>query len=151
MNNDAMVEARERPKYAGADWVRASLKVEPSEVGALAADILGEVFRGIYHVPDVEDVDWKNDPFIVVKLGRLSLSTFDSDLLTRLVVLAHDRCVRIQVSVETETREAPEEYGGGEYEQVDLVLMFHKRKGRKGRMMERHPTLEQAIAAIRGT
>lgn len=63
-----------------------------------------------------------------------SMSTFDFCMLTRAVVLAHDRCIRFSV--------APSGPGM-------LKLIFHKRNLREGRMHERHPTIEQHIADLR--
>ena len=62
------------------------------------------------------------------------LATYDGDLLTRLVVLAHDECVRLEIQPS----------GPGK-----LRLLFHVRKGRGGRLMDRHPTMEDAIVAAR--
>lgn len=64
------------------------------------------------------------------------LSTFDFDGLTRLVFMAHDRCVRVELAAS----------GPG---LVRLVL--HKRHSREGRMSERHPTLETAVEMWRGS
>ena len=61
---------------------------------------------------------------------RPTLATFDFDTLTKLVVMSHDRCVRVEI--------APSGPG--------LVkLIFHKRK-RDGNMNERHPEIAEAIA-----
>ena len=62
------------------------------------------------------------------------MSTFDYSNLTRAVVLAHDRMIRFQI----------EPSGPGM-----LRLVAHKRHSREGRMHERHPTIEDAIADIR--
>lgn len=62
------------------------------------------------------------------------LSTFDSDDLTRLVLLAHDRCIRVQV-----------EQGG-----PNRLRIAVWKRGREGQFCERHPTIEQAIAAFSG-
>ena len=62
-----------------------------------------------------------------------SLATFDDDGLTRLVLLAHDRCIRVQV-----------EQGGPNR----LRIAIWKRE-REGSMYERHPTIEAAIEAFR--
>lgn len=59
------------------------------------------------------------------------LSTWDGNALTRLVVGAHQRCVRVSV--------AP----CGE---VNLMIQLWQRSGRSGRMSERHPTMGQALA-----
>lgn len=62
------------------------------------------------------------------------LATFDFDNLTRAVVLAHDRMIRFAI-----------EPSGPNM----LKLCFSKRHTREGRMYERHPTIEEAIAGIR--
>lgn len=62
------------------------------------------------------------------------LSTFDVDALTRLVVIAHDRCCRIQI--------AP---AGPRHIQIGVSP-----RSRDGDVSRRHPTIEQAIADVRG-
>ena len=62
------------------------------------------------------------------------LSTFDFDYLTRLVFLAHDRCIRAEIIASSPGR-------------VGIVL--HKRHTRDGGIAARHPTAEQALAAHR--
>ena len=62
------------------------------------------------------------------------LSTFDFDYLTRLVFLAHDRCVRAEIIASSPGR-------------VGIVL--HKRHTREGGIAGRHPTVEQALATHR--
>lgn len=77
--------------------------------------------------------DWEHGhgvSFVV----RGHFATFDGDGLTRLVVLAHDRCIRVEI----------EGCGPG----LIRVSMW-PRKGREGRMHERHPTLEGAAEKIR--
>lgn len=61
------------------------------------------------------------------------LATFDSDRLTRLVVMAHDRCIRVEICTSGPGR-------------VGIVL--HKRHTREGCTSRRHPTMEQALATI---
>jgi hypothetical protein len=63
------------------------------------------------------------------------LATYDGDILTRLVVSAHDECVRVAISASTPSM-------------VKIQIWpRHLRNG--GRMWERHPTMEQAIEKIR--
>lgn len=62
------------------------------------------------------------------------LSTFDFDALTRLVFLAHDKCVRVQIV-----------QGGPRC--VGIVIW--QRAKRDGSMFERHPTIEQAMEVWR--
>lgn len=64
------------------------------------------------------------------------LSTFDFDYLTRLVIMAHDRCIRAEIIAS-----GPGRVG---------VALF-KRHTREGSINQRHPTIETAIASIRGS
>ncbi len=126
------------PTFSGADWIRANetWKVgEMSPLGEAVANLLGDLFAGIYHLnyTSLRKVDWTNPRWIVFNLDR-HLSTFDSDELTRLVVLCHDRCLRCDLK-----GKAP----------GIVELMFHQRHAREGRMYERHPTIETAVARIR--
>ena len=69
---------------------------EPSELGWRAADLLSEWVGGLHHLPaNGERVDWSNPFVIAVNLRGVGLSTFDGDQLTRLVLLSHDKLVRI--------------------------------------------------------
>ena len=61
-------------------------------------------------------------------------ATFDFDGLTRLVLLAHDRMIRVAV--------APSGPGM-------IAFEMRKRHKRDGKISERHPTIEQAIALHR--
>lgn len=126
--------------FAGAEWVRSALKIkeikEMSPLGEAVANLLGDVFAGIYHLDERElrKVDWDDGYFISFRLDGVSLSTFDNDRLTRLVVLAHDRMLRVDIS------------GAGRNK---LELMFHLRATRTGDLMRRMPTMETHLAAIR--
>lgn len=62
------------------------------------------------------------------------LATFDFDKLTRLVVMAHDRCIRATVMAS-----GPRMVGIG-----------LSKRSREGCFAERHPTMEEAIARCRG-
>ena len=59
-----------------------------------------------------------------------SLATFDFDELTRLVFLAHDKCIRIELM-----------QGGP----VAVKIAIWQRDKREGSMFERHPTIETAL------
>ena len=123
-------------EYAGSNWIESSLKahspeVKMSELGKNVADLLGELFLGIYHLDHkaLSRVHWENQYWIEFSLGWRELATTDFDELTRLVFLAHHFAIR--VSIEASTHQY-------------LKLIFHQR-GRSGGFSENHPTLEQAV------
>ena len=64
-----------------------------------------------------------------------SWATFDFGELTRLVVLAHDRMIRVEIGSS----------GPGMFR-----VILHKRHSRDGSMSQRHPTIEDAIKGVRG-
>lgn len=102
----------------------------PSPVGIQVAELLG-TWHGLHHFDqrEMERVEWWNPRFIEIRWAG-SLSTFDFNELTRLVFLAHDRCIRVEIQPQSNRY---------------LKLLFHPRKSRDGRMTERHPNLEQAV------
>lgn len=122
-------------KYSGSEWLKSEVK-ELSPLGIEVADILGQVFLGIYHIDHTvlrRNVDWGNKYFISLVLDK-SLATFDFNELTCLVVLCHDRMIRLSID-------------GAK--KGCITLLFHQRKGRAGRMSERMPFLEEQIKNIR--
>lgn len=122
-------------KYAGSDWIKSNFKVEMSPLGEAVANLLGDLFYGIYHLDStaLKKVDWANDHHIIFILGWKSLATTDFDELTRLVILCHDRCIRCEIS--------PRAFH-------HLELIFHQRQ-REGNGWQRHPTIEAAIENAR--
>lgn len=105
-----------------------------SPFGEQVADILGIVYRGIYHISSsVSDktVAWNSDDWIEVKISG-TVSTYDADELTKLVILCHDNCVRLEI------RPAYQK----------LCLCFSPRQ-RDGTFYQIHPTIEQAIITVR--
>lgn len=62
------------------------------------------------------------------------VATYDFNQLTRLVVMAHDRCIRVEIQ--------PKHFNY-------LTITLHKRKRDSENMFERHPTMEGAIHWIR--
>jgi hypothetical protein len=93
-----------------------------------AEKLLGFVYRGIHHAPDIKKFSGRWE---INHHGQLS--TFDFDELTRLVISAHDLCIRASVAAS----------GPGM-----VKIMLHDRKTREGRMYDRHPTIEQAIQGM---
>lgn len=91
-----------------------------------AEEFLGVVFRGVHHIPgELKPFGrgWKVNAW-----G--GIATFDWDVLTRLVLHAHDACVRVEI-----IQGAPRRVG---------VAIF-QRRSRTGGVCVRHPTIEQAL------
>ena len=83
-------------------------------------------FRGAHHCPEIKEygTGWK-------VAAHCGLSSFDFEDLTRLVFLAHDMCVRIEI-----IQSGPRRIG----------IAMWQRRARDGSSMERHPTIDQALA-----
>jgi hypothetical protein len=62
------------------------------------------------------------------------LSTYDYDSLTRLVIAAHDACIRVTVSSSGPNM---------------VKITLWPRDGREGSISDRHATIEQAIETMR--
>ena len=93
--------------------------------------LLADLYLGFHHVHGALH-EWGDGIKFNTYITRLA--TFDFDGLTRLVLLAHDRMIRVEV-----IPSGPRMIG----------LTLHKRHKRDGSMYERHPTIETAIAAHR--
>ena len=122
-----------RDPNAGAQWVRKSLYIEPSEFGCAVANYLDTVFYGIYHLDHahLKKMEWTRTDWIEMLLFG-SMCTYDYDVLTRLVILAHDHCIRVDVEARSYRY---------------LRLCFYKRS-RNGPGYT-HPTIETAITNAR--
>lgn len=122
-----------KDQFAGAEWLKKAYpKKEVSPLGLKVADILGFVFKGLYHLGNLPKIEWA-DPYSIVVPLRRSLSTYDFSDLSQLVIVCHDECVRLEISAHTFQH---------------LKLMFHQRQ-REGGINERHPTIEKQIEAVR--
>ena len=121
-------------EYANNDhweWVQALDKTNPmSELGKTVANILGYVGCGIYNCPiSHERIDWTDEYCIVVNWSN-SLSNWDFDNLTRLVLECHERLIRIELTASAPRR---------------IRMTFHQRKSRIGNMSDKMPTIEEMI------
>jgi len=92
------------------------------------AELLAEVHHGFNHMFG-KIHNWGKG----IKLNSTSsnnLATFDYDGLTRLVLLTHERMIRVEI-----VPSGPNMIG----------FVCNKRHLREGRMYERHPTIQEAI------
>jgi hypothetical protein len=136
--------------YPG-DWVQDSLDgTAKYRKGKFVAPQLGEFHRrccailskafrtGVYNL----SIKWEkaefrsvDHPFMTVTIyAGGGISTWDFDPMTRLVIAAHDECIRIDVEPVAHNY---------------LRIYMHQRQ-REGGMSSRHPTIEQAVEAYRG-
>lgn len=136
--------------YAGVDWLRSNLKAavrrgekagkklmreDISPLGVTVAEVLGYVFKGIYHlnVKALLRAEWWNQQTIYVAIHQ-ELATWDSNVLTTLVVVCHDLGLRLAVHPHGPRL---------------LRLQFTQRTSRDGGIAKRMPTLERHIEGIR--
>lgn len=94
-----------------------------------AEDFFSELYLGKHHIPA------KIKPFgqgwCINHSG--DLSTFDGNTLTRLVFLAHDKCMRVEI-----------QQGGRKAVKIAIW-----KRVRYGSIYERHPTIEDALVQWR--
>lgn len=109
---------------------------EPSEAGYRVADLLDIALGGLHHLDRnaASKADWTDPHFVALNWRYPNLATFDGEVLTRLVFLAHDLCIRIEI--DAAKARVPR-------------LYFHPRHGRTGGFSARHPTLESQIESWR--
>lgn len=113
--------------YAGGEWLKGQ-GVDVSPFGVRVADLLGYIYRGLYHLDVEHKANWNGVGHIEVKLDR-DLSTFDSSQLTELVLLAHRMAIRIAIMPLSNRT---------------IKLIFHERR-RGGEWWNNHPSIHEAI------
>lgn len=96
------------------------------------AQLWADVMRGFHHCGEFKQCSRG----IEVSEFASNFSTFDFDALTRIVLFAHDRCVRVELASSGPNR---------------IKFALHRRHARDGSMMSRHPTIDEAIATHRKT
>ncbi len=103
---------------------------------ARAEAVLSKTFHGLHHCPKIKKhyEDSEHEMWETNKYG--DLSTFDFDDLTRLVISAHDECIRAAVCPS----------GPGM-----VKIRLWPRTCREGKNYERHSTIETAIERLRKT
>ena len=108
----------------------------PSDVGYRVADMLDIAVGGLHHIDQraAKAANWSDTLFVSMDWRYPNLGTFDGDVLTRLVFLAHDLCIRIEI----DARKAGVP-----------TLMFHPRRCREGGFSARHPHLADAVRVWR--
>lgn len=94
--------------------------------------VLATVYRGIHNVPGKIVIAPPKDGHIYVNAYG-GLSTTDHDQLTRLVIAAHDHCVRVEIKPCN----------------PQLLRLIFTNRLRGGDNMESHPTIEQRLATFR--
>lgn len=111
-----------------------------SEFQAAAVNLLVRGMNtGPWNLPiKWERVDWTYGRdgvrFVMRAIG--GLSTYDHDNLTRLVVLAHDQCIRVRIEPVA-------------FRYLAIVMSPRRRDAKT--FMDGHPTIEEAIARLRLT
>lgn len=121
-------------------WIGYSTKAEPSLAVMRCVGLLATWLGGTHHITDhisvrrIPEKSWTNKWQFIVCFHR-DVSTFDFDLLTRLVFLAHDLLIRVELSA------AAPRY---------LRITMSPRLFREGNFNDRHPTIEEALKAWRG-
>jgi len=117
----------------GSEWVRSSKK-ELSPFGEDVADLLGQVFDGIYHISDaVWKTDFTGEKFITMSIYENgNFATYDSDYLTRLVLLAHEKNIRVCIRASTHN-----------YLKIEFMVV-----DRSGFFRDNHPTLLESMKRI---
>lgn len=104
--------------------------VEMSDFGQRVANLLGELFGGIYHIgAQARKADWSQQKFVSIVVPDTRFATYDSHLLTHLVILAHDRNIRVSIKAAA-------------YRYLRLEFMPVTRSGF---FADRHPTLQESI------
>ncbi|QIG68671.1 hypothetical protein EVB67_021 [Rhizobium phage RHph_TM3_3_14B] len=90
---------------------------------------------GPWNIPvNWDRVKWGSECHTEFVTSGHGLATWDFNRLTRLVIGAHDECIRVEIS--------PRAF---RY----LSIEMWPRQGREGCMSVRHPTIEEAIASYR--
>ncbi len=96
-----------------------------------ATQFFSELYGGEHHIPNYKlhefGYGW------MVKDYTMGWATFDYSVLTRFVLMCHDKCIRGEIRPHT-------------FKEMKIII--HKRQNRDGKFTERHPTIETAIESF---
>ena len=102
-----------------------------------ALNVLAYAFDGLHHAGKWKVHHESNPKFVFIETNKYgALSTFDFNVLTRLVFAAHHWCVRAEVGPS----------GPGM-----VKIRLHPRSNRDGTFCERHPSLDEAVSNFNST
>ena len=124
------------------EWIEKKYNLTVSKFMREVLDILDCVYSGLHHTNYYEQ--FKKSKYCETLFAEYvdranELSTYDFNRLTKLVVLAHDKGIRVSVSSDRKK---------------GLVICFHNRMGKRHNdhpMNQRHPTLSKAVKQVRST
>lgn len=148
-----------REPAGGADWLRQCLAREgdlpaerrvPSALGCAVADILGAAWGGLHRLERqkiVRGPNWANAFFVRVVLVRQGLATCDPAHLTPLVLLCHERAIRLEVDACLVRRRSRRAGARRSSLAPGLALTFHARSHTAAGAGRQHPTVAAAVAA----
>ena len=109
-----------------AEWTRKDMSPDQQECFDLFADLV----HGEHHMHGKVREHGKG---LLWNARIHNLATYDFDGLTRLVIMAHERCIRVEIVTS----------GPGL-----IGITAFKRHKREGEMWARHPTLADAIKSL---
>ena len=112
--------ARDDEKYYRESWM--------SDDQWECAQMIADISQGWHHVTG-KIIEWGRG--IKYSCHASRLATFDYEGLTRAVIMAHDRCIRLELAASSPGR---------------VGLCLWKRHTRTGDRMSRHPTIHEAVA-----
>lgn len=95
-----------------------------------AEDFFAELYKGHHHIPSPGVRQFEKDRLWWYVIDHASrYSTYDGDLLTRLVFLCHDKHVRAELR-------------DGGFGRIKIIITP---RDREGYIFERHPTIGEAL------
>ena len=123
---------------AAADWVErnSDIRIKLNADQRAAVGLLVDAMNtGVYNLSvNWNKVRWDDKGARFCMYAGGGLGTYDFNHLTRFVILAHDRCMRVYIEP---------------CNRQHLYIWIHQRDPWAGEMARGHDTLDQAVAAVR--